>query len=101
MDGANRLTLRTLRALLIGTLGMLLPLACGACDLAIRGGNDLQTAGSRITNAAVWAKHELTGSTIPPPQVGHSSAPASTGANAGTEYLPSDECSWENIKPDC
>jgi hypothetical protein len=100
MDCTDRPASRTLRPFLIGALGMLLPLACGACDLAIRGGNDLQTAGSRITNAAIWAKHELGGSTIPP-QASHSSAPASTGANAGILYLPSDECSWENIKPNC
>jgi hypothetical protein len=101
MDGTNRLALRVLRAFLIGVVGMLLPLACGACSLVIRGGNDLETAGNRITSAAVWAKHELSGSTTLPPQARHSSAPASTGANAGIQYLPSDECSWENIKPNC
>jgi hypothetical protein len=92
MDGADRLAARTLRASLIGGLGMLLPLACCGCSLVIRGGNDLQTAGNRITNAAVWAKDELSGS---------STAPAGTGANAGAEYLPSEDCSWENAKPNC
>lgn len=101
MNGANRLALYGLRAFLISSLVILLPLAFCGCSLVARGGNDLQTAGRRITNAAVWAKDELSGSTTPPPQAGHSIAPAGTEANAGAEYVPSEECSWENIKPNC
>lgn len=103
MDGQPN-SLRPLRAFLVGVLGMLLPLACGACELAIRGGNDLQTAGSRITKAAVWAQDQLSGSTASPPATGRSTveaAPTSTAPRGPDQYLPSEECNWENIKPNC
>jgi hypothetical protein len=101
MKDPNRLALRTLRAFMIGGLGMLLPLACGGCSLVARGGNDLQTAGSRITKAAVWVQNELGGSTTPPPQAGYSPAPSRAGSDASGQYSPSEQCSWENIKPNC
>lgn len=67
------------RAMLSGLIALALPLAFGGCDLVVRAGNDLATAGDTITRAA----RGTSGSSASPPVMTEGHSPGFSGSSAG------------------